>query len=265
MNEDRNGIDSLRAAIEAEGAEMACATSDGRKHPIIGLWPVHLAAEMRDFAVEGIEKRLGLLDVETTLSDAKKLVEVSGTDALSGAAVAGYEMHVGETRGADTARPFLNLSSGPDGAILPPGTPGEILVRGLPVMPGYWQAPEATAKTLKDGWLHTGDVGLLDGDGYLTLVDRSKDMIISGGTNIYPREIEEVLLTHAGVRECAVIGAPHPDWGEEVVAFVVRQSGGTDDAGVPDANDLDQLCLSRIARFKRPKRKVSTGLTGRGG
>ena len=127
----------------------------------------------------------------------------------------------------------------------PPGETGEILVRGTPVMPGYWRNAQATATTLQDGWLRTGDMGFLDADGYLTLQDRSKDMIISGGSNIYPREVEEVLLQHARVTEAAVIGLPHPDWGEEVVAFIV---------GDATAQELDQLCLSQIARFKRPKR-----------
>ncbi|NPD18502.1 class I adenylate-forming enzyme family protein [Alterinioella nitratireducens] len=127
----------------------------------------------------------------------------------------------------------------------PPGETGEILVRGTPVMPGYWRNAQATATTLQDGWLHTGDMGYLDADGYLTLQDRSKDMIISGGSNIYPREVEEVLLQHARVTEAAVIGLPHPDWGEEVVAFIV---------GDATAQELDDLCLSQIARFKRPKR-----------
>ena len=117
-------------------------------------------------------------------------------------------------------------------------------------MEGYWQNPDANAAALRDGWLWTGDMGSLDEDGFLTLKDRSKDMIISGGTNIYPREIEEVLLTHAGVLECAVIGAPHSDWGEEVVAYVVRHNPD----GGPDAAELDQLCLDHIARFKRPKK-----------
>ena len=129
-----------------------------------------------------------------------------------------------------------------------PGEPGEILVRGDSVMPGYWRDPEATARTLRGGWLHTGDLGTLDEDGYLTLIDRSKDLIISGGSNVYPREIEEVLLTHPGVLECAVVGRPHPEWGEEVVAFVVPRPGETAE---PEA--LDALCLSRIARFKRPR------------
>lgn len=134
------------------------------------------------------------------------------------------------------------------GASLPVGETGEILVRGDPVMLGYWNNPEATAATIRDGWLWTGDLGALSEDGFLTLKDRSKDMIISGGSNIYPREVEEVLLTHPRVAEVSVVGRPHPDWGEEVVAFVVPQSGHA-----LDAEMLDRHCIERIARFKRPR------------
>ena len=110
----------------------------------------------------------------------------------------------------------------------PTGEVGEVLVRGDVVMTGYWRNPEATAETLRGGWLHTGDMGAFDEDGYLTLKDRSKDLIISGGSNIYPREVEEVLLRHPGVLEVSVIGRPHDDMGEEVVAFVVpRPDAGT--------------------------------------
>ncbi len=131
---------------------------------------------------------------------------------------------------------------------LPAGDIGEVQVRGDVVMSGYWRNPDATAQALKDGWLHTGDLGVLDDDGYLTLKDRSKDVIISGGSNIYPREVEEVLLLHPDVLECSVIGRPHADWGEEVVAFVVPRSG----AQLDDA-ELEALCMEQIARFKRPK------------
>jgi long-chain acyl-CoA synthetase len=127
---------------------------------------------------------------------------------------------------------------------LPAGEPGEILCRGDTVMAGYWQNPDATAAALRGGFLHTGDIGAFDADGYLTLKDRSKDLIISGGSNIYPREVEEVLLKHAQVREVSVIGRPDREWGEVVVAFVV---------GDAPAAELDALCLSSIARFKRPK------------
>jgi acyl-CoA synthetase (AMP-forming)/AMP-acid ligase II len=129
---------------------------------------------------------------------------------------------------------------------LPAGEIGEIVTRSDCVMSGYWKNPEATAKALRGGWLHTGDVGSLDEAGFLTLRDRSKDMIISGGSNIYPREIEEVLLGHPAVAECSVVGRPHAEWGEEVVAFIVRKSA-------VEPKELDQLCLDHIARFKRPR------------
>ena len=128
------------------------------------------------------------------------------------------------------------------------GSAGEVVVRGDTVMRGYWRNREATARTLRDGWLFTGDVGALDDDGFLTLKDRSKDVIISGGSNIYPREVEEALLRHAGVAEVCVVGRPHADWGEEVVAFVVQTPGAS-----VDAQALDAVCLDNIARFKRPK------------
>ena len=138
--------------------------------------------------------------------------------------------------------------AGADDRPLAPGQIGEVLVRGDVVMKGYWHNPEATAETLRGGWLHTGDVGSLDEEGFLTLRDRSKDLIISGGSNIYPREVEEVLLRHPAVSEVAVVGRPDPEWGEEVVAFVVCRTG----VQASEA-DLGELCLQHIARFKRPK------------
>jgi len=138
-----------------------------------------------------------------------------------------------------------------DGKNLPSGEAGEVVVRGDTVMRGYWGNAEATAAAVRGGWLYTGDVGSLDSAGFLTLKDRSKDLIISGGSNIYPREVEELLLTAPGVAEVAVVGAPDPEWGEVVVAFVVSGPG----VRLVEA-DLDTHCLSRIARFKRPKRYV---------
>jgi fatty-acyl-CoA synthase len=125
------------------------------------------------------------------------------------------------------------------------GEIGEIVCRGDVVMSGYWGNPAATAETLRDGWLRTGDMGSFDARGYLTLHDRSKDVVISGGSNIYPREVEEVLLEHPDVSEACVVGAPDAEWGEVVVAFIV---------GTADPADLDSHLLERIARFKRPKR-----------
>lgn len=137
---------------------------------------------------------------------------------------------------------------GDDARPVPAGTIGEVCVRGDTVMSGYLNNPHATAEAMAGGWLHTGDLGRFDDAGYLTLVDRSKDLIISGGSNIYPREVEETLLQHPGVREVAVIGEPDAEWGEAVVAIVVASGA--------DAAALDAHCLAQIARFKRPKRYV---------
>ena len=136
-----------------------------------------------------------------------------------------------------------------DGQPLAAGAIGEVVVRGDVVMAGYWNQPGATAETLRDGWLHTGDIGSFDDDGCLTLRDRSKDLIISGGMNIYPREVEEALLHHPLVQAVAVVGRPDPEWGEAVVAFVVATPAGDP----PPRDELDDACLARIARFKRPK------------
>ena len=148
--------------------------------------------------------------------------------------------------------------SGVDVAVLASdGTPaaideiGEIVCRGDVVMSGYWNNPDATAATLKDGWLHTGDMGSFDARGYLTLRDRSKDVVISGGSNIYPREVEEALLEHPGVSEAAVVGAPDADWGEVVVAFIVGdgQPGRTRRAS---AGAHRALQASQALRVRRP-------------
>jgi long-chain acyl-CoA synthetase len=130
---------------------------------------------------------------------------------------------------------------------MPQDASGEIICRGEPVMPGYWENADANATAMKGGWLHTGDIGSIDAHGYLTLRDRSKDVIISGGSNIYPREVEEVLLRHPAVREVSVIGRADAEWGEVVIAYV---------AGDAPPAELDRLCLDSIARFKRPKRYV---------
>jgi long-chain acyl-CoA synthetase len=137
------------------------------------------------------------------------------------------------------------------GRDMPLGEVGEVLIAGDSVMAGYWRNPEATAAAIREGWLWTGDMGCLDADGFLTLKDRSKDLVISGGSNIYPREVEEVLLTAPGVAEVSVVGAPDPEWGEVVVAFMVMAAGNK-----PDAAALDAHCMDQMARFKRPKRYV---------
>ena len=124
-------------------------------------------------------------------------------------------------------------------------------------MQGYWNNSDASAKTLAGGWLHTGDLGTFDDAGFLTLKDRSKDLIISGGANIYPREVEEALLRHPDVAEVAVIGRRHDEWGEEVVACVVPRSNmSTEDERNALQRALDSHCIDCIARFKRPRAYV---------
>jgi long-chain acyl-CoA synthetase len=167
---------------------------------------------------------------------------------------AGHPRHLARIASVGVAQtPVRVRVSDAQGRELATGEVGEVGIRGDTVMAGYWGNPDATAAAVRDGWLFTGDVGCLDADGFLTLKDRSKDLIISGGSNIYPREVEEVLLTAPGVAEVAVVGAPDPEWGEVVVAFVVPRPG--EDVAT---EALDRHCLERMARFKRPKRYVLT-------
>jgi fatty-acyl-CoA synthase len=135
---------------------------------------------------------------------------------------------------------------------VPTGEPGQILLRGPSVMTGYWRRPEATAEALAGGWLHTGDIGRLDADGFLTLVDRAKDMLISGGLNVYPAEIETVLAGRPGLEECAVVGVPHERWGE-VPMLVVP------DLDRVDVDELRAHVETVLADYRRPKWIVGTG------
>jgi acyl-CoA synthetase (AMP-forming)/AMP-acid ligase II len=136
----------------------------------------------------------------------------------------------------------------PAGAPVPDGNIGEVVARGPQLMRGYWNLPEATAETLRDGWLHTGDAGVIDSQGYLYIRDRVKDMIVSGGENIYPREIEEVLSKHPAVREVAVIGVPDERWGETVKAVVSLR----DETSVT-TEQLIAFCRTRLGGFNLPR------------
>ncbi|MBM3572698.1 MAG: AMP-binding protein, partial [Alphaproteobacteria bacterium] len=136
-----------------------------------------------------------------------------------------------------------------DGRRLAPGERGEICTRGLAVFAGYFENPEATAKALKGGWFHTGDLGYVDAEGFLYITGRASDMYISGGSNVYPRDAEEVLLTHPAVAEAAVLGVPDPKWGEAGVAVIVRQPGR--DVG---ADELIGFLDGKLAKYKWPRR-----------
>src|SRR4029077_12465915 len=130
------------------------------------------------------------------------------------------------------------------GRAVPDGERGEIVVRGPNVMKGYWNRPDATAEVMVDGWFHTGDVGIRDKDGYFFIVDRKKDMIISGGENVYPAEVEDVLYQHPAIKEAAVIGVEHPRWGETVRAVVVLKDGET-----VTEQDIIDFSQDKLARY----------------
>ncbi|WEH12999.1 AMP-binding protein [Streptomyces sp. VNUA24] len=180
------------------------------------------------------------------------------TEAPSGIAFLRPEEHFTDGRIADDAR--LSAAGRPaplvrveildgDGRILPTGEPGEICVRGDLVMKGYYKDPVRTAETIVDGWLHTGDIGHLDHEGFLHITDRKKDMIISGGFNVYPSEVEQIIWRHPAVQDCAVVGAPHPDWGEAVTAVVELNEGEE----LTEA-DLIAYCRARLGGIRTPKR-----------
>ena len=155
-----------------------------------------------------------------------------------------------EARAGSTGRPYMLTDVrliDEHGNDVPPGTPGQVIMHGAHNMIGYWNRPHETAETIRDGWLYSGDIGIADEDGYITIHDRVKDMIISGGENVYPAEIENVLISHHGVADVAVIGQPSETWGECPLAVVVR-------AG-PDVTKAEIMahCQARLARYKQPK------------
>lgn len=182
------------------------------------------------------------------------------TEAPSGIAFLRPEEHFVGGVIADDSRlsaagrpaPMVRLEiMNPEGAILPQGAPGEVCVRGDLLMKGYYKNPEATAETIKDGWLHTGDVGFLDAEGYLHITDRMKDVIITGGFNVYPGEVEQIVWAHPAVQECAVIGLPDDEWGESVTAMVELKPGAS-----LTEEDLLAFCRERLSGVKSPKRIV---------
>jgi acyl-CoA synthetase (AMP-forming)/AMP-acid ligase II len=213
-------------------ASAGARTPTGLKTIVYGGAPMYVQDLERALALFGprLYGLYGQGESPMTITGLPQDLHVPGDLATCGFARTGVEVKVVDGEGRE----------------LPPGEPGEVVTRSDCVMAGYWRNPEATAKALRDGWLYTGDIGSMDARGYLTLRDRSKDLIISGGSNIYPREIEEVLQRHPAVAECSVVGRPHPEWGEEVVAFVVKKSE-------VKIEELDELCRNNIARFKRPR------------
>ena len=188
--------------------------------------------------VEPFEKRFG-----------GRLLE--GYGLTEAAPVVSAHRYSGERRLGSVGQPIpgvtVRILDDDDGEV-PTNGLGEVCVRGDNVMLGYYRMPEETARTLRNGWLHTGDVGRLDEDGFLYIVERKKDLIIRGGFNIYPREVEEVLYAHPAVAEAAVVGRPDPLMGEDVLAFVVARAGQA-----PSPAEIVAFCETRLARFKCPK------------
>jgi long-chain acyl-CoA synthetase len=221
--------------------QIAVADTSNLKTIVYGGGPMYVADLQQAMAVLGpkLAQIYGQGEAPMTITGMDKQMHVD----------TGHPRHLARLGSAGVARTDVEVRVvDADDNPLPVGEVGEVICRGEIVMAGYWRNPDASAQTLRNGWLHTGDMGSFDEDGFLTLKDRSKDMIISGGSNIYPREVEEVLLQYPDVSEVSVVGKPHPDWGEEVIAFVVARPGADVTAEI-----LDRLCLDHIARFKRPK------------
>ena len=236
----------VKRLVAAPG--IADARLDRLKVIVYGGGPMYVADAKAAFAALG--PRLAQIYGQ---GESPMTITAMNRAAIADAIARGDDARLGSVGTAQLATE-IRIASGDDRAV-PTGDIGEILVCGPTVMRGYWNNEEATRATLANGWLHTGDVGSVDADGYLTLKDRSKDLIISGGSNIYPREVEEALLLHPDVLEAAVIGRPHEEWGEEVVAFVVARGSKPPNADAARLLEraLDAWCLDRIARFKRPK------------
>jgi acyl-CoA synthetase (AMP-forming)/AMP-acid ligase II len=228
-----------RLLAQAEGAGY---NGQGIKTVIYGGGPMYLAdidAALRMFGPRFVQiYGQGECPMTITVLPRNLLADATHPNAASRRASVGFAQAGMTVRVVDA-----QMHEVPCGAV------GQIVVAGDAVMKGYWRNPGATAEAIVEGWLCTGDLGSVDSDGFVTLTDRSKDVIISGGTNIYPREVEEALLAHDLVFEASVIGMPSAEWGEEVIAFIVPIKGASLAAGT-----LDEWCKSRIASFKKPKR-----------
>jgi long-chain acyl-CoA synthetase len=185
--------------------------------------------------LEGFERKFGV-----------SILEGYGLSETSPVAIC--NRHDRERKPGSVGLPVWGRVVDSDGADVPTGELGEILIRGHNVMKGYLGRPGATAEAIRDGWLHTGDIGRLDADGYLYIADRMKDMVLRGGFNVYPRELEEVLLTHPAVSLCAVVGVPHERLGQEVKAFVVLAPGAS-----ATEHELIAWCKKRMADYKYPR------------
>jgi long-chain acyl-CoA synthetase len=199
------------------------------------------AAPLPADVLDEFQDRTGAIVVEGYgLSEASPVTHTNPPDGTARSGTIGLPLPGTDARIVDSASGQI---------VLPPGQVGELIIRGPQVMAGYLDDPEETAHVLRDGWLFTGDLARMEPDGFFRIVDRKKDMIISGGLNVYPGEVEEVLVSHASVRECAVVGMPHPMYGEQVAAYVVPAAGRT-----VNFAELQAYCRPRLAGYKIPRR-----------
>jgi long-chain acyl-CoA synthetase len=252
-------------AIDSIAAEKVTMTS--LPGAILGMIAEHpdvkKLASLRTIIYGGAPTPMGVLKkagavLPPALSHAYGITETAGfTTNLKPAdhVFDGTEAQLRRTASAGQATPLIDVRVvDDDGRDLPAGAVGEVVCGGPKIMAGYWRKPEATAAVLRSGWYHTGDMGVLDEEGYLSLVDRKKDMIISGGENVYSIEVESVLSLHPSVAEVAVIGIPDERWGEAVTAIVVPRSGAAQ-----NAEELIAFCRGKIAGYKLPKSVVFRG------
>ncbi len=195
--------------------------------------------------------------IEAYLAMGVEILQVYGLTETHGGICLMSPEHA-RTKVGSTGMPYFGIDVrvvDKAGTPVPPGIPGEVVTRGPHLISGYWNRPDATQEAIREGWFHTGDIAEVDAEGFIYIKDRSKDMVITGGENVYPAEVEDVLGGHAGVREVGVIGQPSPRWGESVCAVIVR---GDDWKGDDEllVQELRTLVQSRLARFKQPKSYV---------
>jgi fatty-acyl-CoA synthase len=234
-------IESERVTLLFGVTTMYLALSQEPRFPTADLGSLHLALSGGSPIPESL--------LQTWLDRGLMIVQGYGlTETSPGATMLRAADGVRKLGSAGTACFFTDVRVVVGDRDAPVGEPGEVLVRGPNVSPGYWQEPEGTANAFSDGWLHTGDLATRDDEGCLRIVDRLKDMYISGGENVYPAEVEQALYTHPAVAECAVIGVADPTWGETGRAFVVVREGQR-----LDAEELLHHLSARLARFKVPK------------
>jgi long-chain acyl-CoA synthetase len=189
--------------------------------------------------MEAFEQRFGATIIEGYgLSETSPVTHVNPATGLRKPGTIGIPV-------PDTDAEIVDIDTGT--RVLPPGEPGELRIRGPQVMAGYWGMPEETADAMRDGWFYTGDIATMDEDGYFTIVDRKKDMILASGLNVYPREVEEVLYEHPAVLEAGVIGVPDPYRGESVKAYVVLKPGAS-----ATAEELEAYCREHLSAYKVP-------------